>query len=239
MSLKTLLGKAATALSYPLSREVRRIIEIHDGDIGAALQRQATESTARYVSEHMRDVQSTTTAYELLTRALAETDLRSDHLILEFGVFTGGSINHIAKHTKNPIYGFDSFDGLPKFWRDGYGAGTFRVPKLPTVPPNVTLIKGWFENTLPSFVQEHKQDLSFLHVDCDLYSSTKTIFQYLGERIKPGCVIVFDEYFNYLDWENGEFKAFREFLADTNLSYKYFGYNRRHEQVAVKITAKA
>jgi hypothetical protein len=53
-----------------------------------------------------------------------------------------------------------------------------------------------------------------------------------------GTVIVFDEYFNYPGWENHEFKAFQEFVEQTNLKYEYLAYNRRHEQVAVKITRK-
>jgi len=48
-------------------------------------------------------------------------------------------------------------------------------------------------------------------------------------------VIVFNEYFNYPGWQEGEYKAFQEFISDTGLSYEYIGYNHLHEQVAVKI----
>jgi hypothetical protein len=68
---------------------------------------------------------------------------------------------------------------------------------LPHVSSNVTLIKGWFDQTLPPFLEKHPAPVSFLHVDCDLYSSTKTIFDSLRTRFRPGTVIVFDEYFNY------------------------------------------
>ena len=47
--------------------------------------------------------------------------------------------------------------------------------------------------------------------------------------------IVFDEYFNYPDWENGEFKAFQEFISESGLKYNYISYNRNHQQCAVKI----
>ena len=77
--------------------------------------------------------------------------------------------------------------------------------------------------------------MGFIHIDCDLYSSTKTIFDLLKERIKPGCVLVFDEYFNHPSWEEDEYKAFMEFIAETGLKYEYIGYNRLHEQAAVRI----
>jgi hypothetical protein len=54
-------------------------------------------------------------------------------------------------------------------------------------------------------------------------------------RIKSGTVIVFDEYFNYPGWQGGAFKAFKEFIAYSGLSYEYLTYNRLHEQVAVQI----
>jgi len=46
---------------------------------------------------------------------------------------------------------------------------------------------------------------------------------------------VFDEYFNYPDWEKGEFKAFQEFITKTGRKYLYLTFNHLHEQVALKI----
>jgi hypothetical protein len=183
----------------------------------------------------MRNVDSVSKNSELLTMAMARADLEKNNLVCEFGVYSGNTINHISSLTSRTVYGFDSFEGLPERWRDGFGKGHFEVTSLPKVRPNVSLIKGWFSNTLPEFIKEHDESVGFLHVDCDLYSSTKTIFEFLESRIHPGCIIVFDEYFNYPDWENGEYRAFQEFIARTGLKYEYIGYNRRHEQVAVKI----
>ena len=99
----------------------------------------------------------------------------------------------------------------------------------------MTLIKGWFDATLPTFAAEHDEPVALLHIDCDLYSSTKCIFAHLGDRVVPGSVIVFDEYFDYPAWQEHEFKAFAEFVAQAGLSYEYLAYNRLHEQVAVRI----
>lgn len=72
-------------------------------------------------------------------------------------------------------------------------------------------------------------------MDCDIYSSTKTIFEFCDDRIKKGTIIVFDEYFNYPNWQEHEFKAFQEFTKSNNIRYEYIGYVKEFEQVAVKI----
>lgn len=185
----------------------------------------------------MLGVDSVTSSHELLSKAL--TFVKSDGLVCEFGVFSGKSINHIASHVNTEVFGFDSFEGLPERWRDGFDRGFFKVDKLPKVSKNVVLIKGWFDKTLPEFVKSQSKSVAFLHIDCDLYSSTKVIFDNFGEKIKPGCVIVFDEYFNYPGWKEGEIKAFHEFLDTHHLEYEYIGYNANHEQAAVVIKAPA
>jgi len=100
----------------------------------------------------------------------------------------------------------------------------------------VSLIKGFFEQTLPAFVAEHRgQRVAFLHVDCDLYSATKTVFKYLEDLLQPGCVILFDEYFNYPGWQEGEYKAFSEYVATTGRAFEYIAYVRTGGQVAVRL----
>jgi hypothetical protein len=188
-----------------------------------------------YIQDKMRDVDSVDSAFQLLTQSIEKAKLDRDVLVCEFGVFSGRTINHIAKQVNSSVYGFDSFEGLPERWRDGFDKGRFRVFDLPKVQSNVILVKGWFDKTIPEFLKEHPQPIGFLHIDCDLYSSTKTIFELCKNRIISGTVIVFDEYFNYPGWENGEYKAFQEFINENSLCYKYLGYNRFHEQVAVMI----
>ena len=92
-----------------------------------------------------------------------------------------------------------------------------------------------FDGTFPKFIKDHNEKIGFLHIDCDLYSSTKTIFEILEKKIDVSCVVVFDEYFNDPGWQDGEYKAFHEFLKRTGLGCEYIGYNRLHEQGAVKI----
>jgi hypothetical protein len=109
--------------------------------------------------------------------------------------------------------------------------------QLPEVRANVKLYPGWFDVSVPQFAAEHPgTPIAFLHVDCDLYSSTKIIFNNLGDRLRPGSVIVFDEYFNYPDWREHEYKAFQELVLDRSIRYRYVAYNSRGWNAAVQIT---
>ena len=133
------------------------------------------------------------------------------------------------------VDGFDSFNGLPENWRNGFDTGHFKLEKLPKVEDNVELIVGLFEKSLPVFLKEFNKKISFIHIDCDLYSSTKTIFDLISNNVQKGTVIVFDEFFNYPGWEFGEALAFFEFIKKNNTKFVYLGYSKNDEQLAIKI----
>ena len=171
---------------------------------------------------------------------------KPDTLWLEFGVFSGRTINYISKFTEEQVYGFDSFEGLPEKWRDGFDKGAFnKNGDLPQVNSNVVLIKGWFNETLPEFIASQNKMVSFIHMDADLYSSTKYIFDTLKNYIDKDCIIVFDELVNYpgFDGPNGELKAFYEFVTENVVDYEWIGMDGvpigmsgyEHENVAVII----
>lgn len=238
---KSLFLWLTAPLRYLIRREVRLLQRHLDrkipdvNDIQDIVQSIARNRTGQYVYESMPFAVPLSSQTEVLDYALNRAEISSASVICEFGVFEGHTINHIAKSYPCRVFGFDSFDGLPEDWRQGFEAGTFAVTALPDVPANVILKKGLFKDTLPCFVRKNDRNIPFIHIDCDLYSSTRDIFTLLGEQIQPGCVIVFDEYFNYPGWENGEYLAFQEFILSTGLSYEYLCYNRFHEQVAIKI----
>lgn len=183
----------------------------------------------------MRDVPVFGNKYALFDKVLSEVEIK-DGLYLEFGVFQGTTINYIASQKENDtIYGFDSFEGLPEDWGD-IKKGTFNMENLPDVRANVSLVKGWFSQTLPEFIKAHNKPVSFMHIDCDLYSYAKDIFNALASNICPGTVIFFDEYFNYPEWKENEYKAFQEFCEKHSVKYKYLGIC--NTQVALKILEK-
>jgi hypothetical protein len=167
-------------------------------------------------------------------------------LWLEFGVATGYTINYISQFTQDKVYGFDSFEGLPEYWRDGFNKGFFnRDGILPPVNNNVVLIKGWFNDTLDDFIKNQNKKVSFIHIDCDLYSSTKYVLNTLKDYMDNNCVIVFDELvnFNGFDGDNSELLAFYEFVNENNINFSWIGMNgipigmqhSQHENVALII----
>ena len=193
---------------------------------------QAGFASAMYFNSKMSKATNVGDDLQLLARAMEQRTFPG--LIMEFGVASGRTINHISTLTDQPVYGFDSFGGLPETWRTGYPAGSFEH-ELPAVNGNVELVAGLFDDTLDEFLSGHDGSVSLLHVDCDLYSSTKTIFDKLAPRIVPGTVVVFNEYFNYPGWEQHEFRAFREFVAAYDVSYRYDSFVSQHQQVCVVI----
>lgn len=153
-----------------------------------------------------------------------------DGLWLEFGVCSGATINLISSFTDNVVYGFDSFYGFPEPWTwasDDLSQASYgnfnREGKLPDVSGNVKLIAGWFNDTLPKFIEERKDSLkiTFIHIDCDLYSSTKTILTELLPYIDSGTVICFDDLLGYPNYRQHEIKAFYEFLQETNHDFEW------------------
>ncbi len=75
------------------------------------------------------------------------------------------------------------------------------------------LSPGLFEDTLPAFLADNDEPIAFVHVDCDLYSSTKTVLDLTADRLAPEAVLVFDEFFNYPGWQQHEYRAWTEFIA--------------------------
>lgn len=185
----------------------------------------AARTSAEYLIANFLGAKDHVVADKVRQDALAQCTV--DGLMLEFGVFSGRSIKTIAATTTQTVHGFDSWEGLPEKWTHWQESGRFSTGgQLPDVSeyPNISLHKGWFENTLPAFLETHPGPIRFLHVDCDLYSSTKTILTLCESRIVPGTVILFDEYLNYPGWQQHEYKAWQEFIARTGMHYKYLGF---------------
>lgn len=163
-------------------------------------------------------------------------------LCLEFGVATGNTLTILAEalarsQPGREVHGFDSFEGLPEDWAGHVERrGAFRRADLPKVPANAKLHVGLFDQTLPGFVDANPGPVALIHMDCDLYSSTKTVLDALADRIGPGTVILFDEYFNYPNWEQHEFRAWQEFVTARGLSYEYLAFGANEGRVVVRVT---
>lgn len=199
------------------------------------LQIRARSEAADYVQAHMPNALMFEDGDKLLIDCLHRSPRGA---IMEFGVGRGRSIRTIAKATRRPVYGFDSFEGLPEAWTghsERKGAFSQRG-SLPKVPKNVVLFKGLFADTIGQWTAIHPDKVGFLHMDCDIYSSTRDVLTRIGGRFQKGSVIVFDEYFNYPSWRHHEAKAWAEFVDLYSIKYEYIALSASNGSVAVCIT---
>lgn len=156
---------------------------------------------------------------------------------LEFGVRFGESTRWIAQaDPTRTLHGFDSFQGLPEDWHIQKKGVYSTHGSLPELPKNVELHIGWFDDTLPGFIERHEGPVRFMNIDCDLYSATRSVLDKLAERIVPGTVIVFDEYLLNDWWREDEFKAFQEVVTERGWRYEYLAFSVFTGQASVRIT---
>lgn len=159
---------------------------------------------------------------------------------------------------KTVVNGFDSFEGLPENWENGqtneegktlFEAGKFNVNgKAPDIlslksslklakhvdinlAPNVQFHRGWFEDTVEPFLDDNSYPIAFIHADADLYRSTLTFLDEVCKRklLCKGSVICFDEFWNYENWQQGEYKAWHEVVEKYNLNFEYLCYHAPSE----------
>jgi hypothetical protein len=183
---------------------------------------------------------------------LNATNLIDGH-ILEFGVFKGKSLKMLSEHFPDQkVFGFDSFEGLPEDWimtekelntnKIKHKKGHFDTSHLRyDFKDNVVLVKGFFNISLPQWLsQNNLEAIKILHIDSDLYSSAKTIFDNLNQYIVSGTVIIFDElypwgnYRKYELWADGEWKALVEWVNKFDRKFKVISRNT-HQQCAIQI----
>ena len=204
--------------------------------LAEAWQRLAEQDTAQYFYNQMRQPSLIKTNgdenWRTIDEVKAEVRARAfghahvDGFVAEYGIDKGKSFIQICNHfKKDKVFGFDSFKGLPNggVWPGNVNhQGQFdHNGKIPfQIPTNGEIMDGWFDVTLPRFDYQ-KPVAKFLHVDCDVYSSTADIFNSLTGKIVAGTVIVFDDYCNYTGWRKGEWKAWQEFVERQNINYEY------------------
>ena len=172
---------------------------------------------------------------------------------LEFGVFNGNSIGsmHKARNITSTdssvrLFGFDAFEGLPAssenedggVWKKGFYACSFEqtqqcLSKRGILSDQITWVKGWYDQTLTSELSDKFSlgNFGIVFVDCDTYSSSKTVLNFIAPRIKDPLIICFDDWkLNDLDIKGmGEYQAFNEFLEENPRIFaeEILSYNRK------------
>lgn len=203
---------------------------------GIRLRQRAVDECADFILSDSRFDHMQVSLHNPATLTTALQQVTLDGTLAEFGVYKGSSLTQIAKYFPDrTVHGFDSFVGLPEVWGGRKGAGAFDIGAKPPQLSvnNVEFHVGWFDDTVPVFAKQHSGPFAFAHLDADLYSSTKTVFDHLGDWFVPGTIVVFDEYFGYYGWQHHEHKAFQEFLAQSGLSFEAISLG--HMNLAVRL----
>ena len=127
-------------------------------------------------------------------------DANKDVLYMEFGVWKGDSIKYFAEKFKSQnseFYGFDTFTGMPEGWRHMQKGHYDLSGNTPDVKDNrIKFIKGLFQESLPGFLKNLKQDskdkIIIVHLDAVLHSSTLFTLFKLDEYINS-YYFIFDQ----------------------------------------------
>jgi len=142
---------------------------------------------------------------------------------------------HLARAApERHFFGFDSFKGLPEHWTGArYSPVNFdRRGKKPRVPANVSLIKGWFDATLPAFPAQEMGRISFASIATST-PRPRPCSSSPVPHLMPGALIVFDEFFNHKGYELNEYKAFFEVTERFDLACRFIGYAGQQAAVVV------
>ena len=174
-----------------------------------------------------------TREYAIKTSLL--NDNSKDYYYLEFGVWKGESANLFSKYVKK-FYAFDGFEGLKEDWSGtSFGKGSLNLNKqIPKLNLNVEPIVGWVQDTLGDFLKKYNPKVNFVHLDMDTYGSTKFTLEKLKPYLVKDAIIIFDELYNFIGWENGEYKALKEVFEKKEYEYKAFNIHGCNSVIQIK-----
>lgn len=158
----------------------------------------------------------------------------------EFGSFGGNtfrmSLNTLGLYGKpnkiDHFYSFDSFKGMPepegidkqKIWRVGMSSISEEnfLKMMKKDKKRISTIKGFFEQSLKVFKFPYNTKIALAYVDCDYYSSTKTVLEFLTSYLSHGMILAFDDWDCYFaDNKRGQRKAFYEWSKKINKNYSF------------------
>ena len=163
--------------------------------------------------------------------------------VLDFGVATGEStmmLGNALMNTQNrKVVGFDAFLGIRDAWsKPDRPSGAMSlggvVPAHLVSHEKVEVRVGWVEDTLPLFLRERPEGAGLVHLDMDVFPPTKFVLEALGPVLRPGSLLVFDDYFGFIGWQNHSHRAFAETfnlssfrcvgVSLSNVAFEYRGH---------------
>lgn len=148
--------------------------------------------------------------------AIAKAQSKCEGHMAEIGTYQGGTAGMICEAKGDrPLHIFDTFEGLPTsaaqdqnvHKKHQYSCTLESVRKFLARYDDVTYYKGRFPETAAP-VADYR--FSFVHMDVDLYESTRACLEFFYPRMLPGGVMLSHDY----SILSGVRTAFEEFMAD-------------------------
>lgn len=231
--IRRLARKALVGTGFALGRGISVFVEGwsagfprggRPSDFKKFLRDSAIAESAAFFTANMSQAWIARTKQELWKSALQRSSAVGEGLILEFGVWKGDSLTWFAQHSKQEVFGFDNFfEGLQEDWAgSALPKGYFAQNQLPKVPKNATLVVGMAQEELPGFFQSHSGPIRVAHFDMDTFQSTLDVLRLVYPRLVAGSLLIFDEFFGYPLWQQGEARAWMTFVEETNIDFRYF-----------------
>lgn len=163
--------------------------------------------------------------------------------LIEFGVYRGGSLaefTHLYDEfgIEKKFFGFDSFVGLPKetedannpdYWHEG-GFNDVSFDGVKQMLPHVKIKPGFFKDSLndETLAEVRQHEIGILHVDCDLYSSTIDVLEWVIQNnlLVDGTIVIYDDwgghyYHKVGEYECGEGRAHKEMCEKYDLDFEF------------------
>ncbi len=125
--------------------------------------------------------------------------------VIEFGSYRGGSAGVLLQNIPRTkvLHICDSFEGMPEvstednFHQKGDFSDTTAarvINGLGQLGDNFKPHIGFFKDTIGEMEQSGPQQISFAHIDADLYESVHDALEFCYPRMPKGAVIILDDY---------------------------------------------
>ncbi len=168
-------------------------------------------------------------------KALSFNQIDGDYV--EFGSWTGMTL-FLAYHESRrhelrcKLWTFDSFEGFPPLegpaddhprWQAASNIGLgvplekfHRICARNGIPSaDYEVVPGYYRESLKKGTANLPSNISLAYIDCDLYSSTRDVLDFLMPRMKHGMIIACDDYYCWSATQvAGERRALGEAFRD-------------------------
>jgi len=206
-----------------------------------------SEQSVTFVQEYMpqaKELYNDSKTLQCASDGVSD-NLKANGVFVEVGWALPRNTTFVADlNPEEIVYGLFSEKGMEEDWEKEKGrvikTGAHKPdPKYrPLCINNIRYFKKENLQTVLDFFKTNilkDRRLAFLSLQVNTYESTKKVFDTFRENFSKGTVIYFDSFYNYPNHKLHEFKALTEFAEKNNYSIEVLGFNKNHEQAAVRI----